>query len=43
MTKFQIAHNKTWKWALLAMFVTGLVVFAVSPAFSGKDHKYETI
>jgi hypothetical protein len=43
MTKFQIAHNKTWKWALLVMFVTGLVVFAASPAFSGKDHKYETI
>ena len=43
MTKFQIAHNKMWKWALLAMFVTGLGVFAASPAFSGKDHKYETI
>lgn len=43
MTKFQIAHNKMWKWALPAMFVTGLVVFAASPVFSGKDHKYETI
>lgn len=43
MTKFQIPHNKMWKWALLAMFVTGLVVLAASAAFSGKDHKYETI
>lgn len=43
MTKFQIAHNKMWKSALLAMFVTGLAGFAASPAFSGKDHKYETI
>jgi hypothetical protein len=43
MTKFQSAYNKTWKWALLAMFVTGLAVFAVFPAFAGKGHKYETI
>jgi hypothetical protein len=43
MTKFQIAYNKMWKWALLAMFATGLVVFAVSPAFAGRGHKYETI
>jgi hypothetical protein len=43
MKKFQIAYNKTWKWALLAMFATGLVVFAVSPAFAGRGHNYETI
>jgi hypothetical protein len=43
MTKFQIAYNKTWKWALLAMFATGLVIFAVSPAFAGRGHKFETI
>ena len=43
MTKFQIAYNKTWKWALLAMFAAGLVVFAVSPALSAKGHRYETI
>jgi hypothetical protein len=43
MTKFQIAYNKTWKWALLAMFATGLVVCAVSPAFAGRGHKCEAI
>jgi len=43
MTKSQIVYNKRWKWALLAMFAIGLVVFAVSPAFAGKGHKYETI
>jgi hypothetical protein len=43
MTKFQIVYNKTWKWALLAMFATGLVIFAVSPAFAGRGHKFETI
>lgn len=43
MTKFQIAYNKTWKWALLAMFATGLVIVAASPAFAGGGHKCETI
>jgi hypothetical protein len=43
MTKFQIACNKTWNWALLAMFATGLAAFAVSPALSAKGNRYETI
>ena len=43
MTKFQIAYNKTWKWALLSVFATWLVVFVVSPAFAGKGRKCETI
>jgi hypothetical protein len=43
MTKLQIVYKKTWKSALLAMFVTGLVVFAVFPAFAGTGNKYETI
>jgi hypothetical protein len=43
MRKFQIACNKTWKWALLAVFATGLVAFAVSPALSAKGSRYETI
>ena len=43
MAKFQIAYNKTWKWALLAMFATALMVFAVSPALSARGHEFETI
>jgi len=43
MTKFQIAYNRTWKWALLAVFATALMVLAVSPAFSAKGDKCETI
>jgi hypothetical protein len=43
MTKFQVAYNKTWKWAVLAMFATGLVAFVVSPALSAKGNRYETI
>ena len=43
MTKFQIAFNKTWRWALLSMLATGLVVFAISPVLAGKGRKYETI
>src|SRR5271165_6050813 len=43
MAKFQIAYNNTWKWALLAMIATALIVFAVSPALSARGDKYETI
>lgn len=43
MTKFQIAYKKMWKWALLAIFATALIVFAVSPAFSARGHKCATI
>ena len=43
MTKFQVAYNKMWKWAVLAMFATGSVVFVVSPALSAKGNRYETI
>ena len=43
MEKFQIACNRTWKWVLLAIFATALLVFAVSPALSARGDKFETI
>src|SRR5215472_13336155 len=43
MTKFQIAYNNMWTWALLAIFATASMVFAVSPALSARGSKYETI
>jgi hypothetical protein len=43
VTKFQIVYNKTWKWALLAMVATALMVFAISPALLASGHKCETI
>ena len=43
MTKFQIAYNKRYKWALLAMFATASMAFTVSPALSARGDKFETI
>src|SRR5271166_4657685 len=43
MTKFQIVYNKTWKWALLAIYATAITVFAVSPTLSARGDKFETI